>query len=480
MDFYWWLQLILFLAALYFVQRKLLAWGRYSHYPPTAQGIWLPFFGHMFSFGSDPIAFFLGQMKKLNTDIFSFELFATDCIYMGGDEAQGVFYSAPESTLNAAEAYKFMIPAFGPGIVYDCPDKKFQEQRKFLGKNLSLGAFRRMVDIIHTESRDYLAEVWKDKGSLDFYHDVGEMAMRTSVHALQGPQIRELVPLGYAKYMEDIDHAISILSFFFPNLPLPAYRKRNLARKKIGEMIKKVLSLRRENESLQEPDFLQMLSSSTYADGTPVTDEEIAGLSVALMLAGQHTSNITTSWLGIFLLSYPEVLAEVNKELDEVWPEGTDLDLDKVQNMKYLGLCIKETLRLRPPIILIWRKVMEPFKYKNYTVPKGALVCVSPAVSGKMESLGWSNPDQFDPMRFERKEDKAFVNSYLAFSRGKHSCIGEKFAYLQIKIIWATILRNYNVTLKGSVKDYPVDPTQILAGPTPPVIFNYEAKKKVV
>lgn len=55
--------------------------------------------------------------------------------------------------------------------------------------------------------------------------------------ALQGPQIRSLVHSGYAQYMSDIDHAINFLSFFYPNLPMPSFRKRNLARKKVGEMI---------------------------------------------------------------------------------------------------------------------------------------------------------------------------------------------------------------------------------------------------
>lgn len=49
---------------------------------------------------------------------------------MGSDEAQSVFYGAPEEALSAADAYQFMTPAFGKDVVYDCPYSKFQEQRK--------------------------------------------------------------------------------------------------------------------------------------------------------------------------------------------------------------------------------------------------------------------------------------------------------------------------------------------------------------
>eukprot|EP01126_Amoeba_proteus_P050310 TRINITY_DN5933_c0_g1_i1.p1 TRINITY_DN5933_c0_g1~~TRINITY_DN5933_c0_g1_i1.p1 ORF type:complete len:397 (-),score=93.22 TRINITY_DN5933_c0_g1_i1:600-1790(-) len=395
---------------------------------------------------------------------------------MGGDSSMSSFYAAPEDVLSAAEAYKFMTPAFGHDVVYDCPDKKFQEQRKFLGKNLTVNAFKKMVGIISDEASSYLDEVWKEKGSLDFYHDVGEMIMRTSTHALQGSQIRALVHKGYAKYMEDIDGALSILSFFYPNLPMPSFRKRDLARKNIGEMIKTVLKFRRDNADQEQNDFLELLSSSTYSDGTQITDEQIAGLCVALMLAGQHTSNITSTWLGIFILSHPEVLASMKEEQERVWPEGEELTYDKLNKMNYMHLCIKETLRLRPPIILVWRKALQNFSHEGFTIPAGTLVCVSPAVTGRQESLGWTNPMEFDPLRFERKEDKVATNSYIAFSRGKHSCIGEKFAYLQIKTIWSIIFRKYNVTLQGTHKNYPVDPASLLAGPVPPVTIHYEKR----
>lgn len=45
-----------------------------------------------------------------------------------------------------------------------------------------------------------------------------------------------------------------------------------------------------------------------YKDGTPIPNEEIIGLLVGLLLAGQHTSNVTATWLGLFLLTHPEEL----------------------------------------------------------------------------------------------------------------------------------------------------------------------------
>lgn len=51
---------------------------------------------------------------------------------MGGNEAQEAFYKSPDTVLSARDAYQFTIPAFGKGIIYDAPDAKFQEERKYV------------------------------------------------------------------------------------------------------------------------------------------------------------------------------------------------------------------------------------------------------------------------------------------------------------------------------------------------------------
>jgi len=61
-----------------------------------------------------------------------------------------------------------------------------------------------------------------------------------------------------------------------------------------------------------------MLRTKQYKSGENLTDEEIAGLSVALMLAGHHTSNITSTWLGIYLMTHPKVLEAVLEEQEKV------------------------------------------------------------------------------------------------------------------------------------------------------------------
>jgi len=51
--------------------------------------MWLPGLGHVPGFGSDPVAFFKTQIKKIGS-VFSFELFGRDCVFLYLNDADAV------------------------------------------------------------------------------------------------------------------------------------------------------------------------------------------------------------------------------------------------------------------------------------------------------------------------------------------------------------------------------------------------------
>jgi len=137
---------------------------------------------------------------------------------MGGTDAQTAFYESGDEVLSAAEAYKFTIPAFGPGVIYDSPVEKFSEERTMISKSLSVAAFRSYISKIEEEVNAYVDEFWtKDTETIDFWSAIGEITIRTSTRCLQGSDIRNQVHLGWAQYMDDLDKALTPLSFFYTN-----------------------------------------------------------------------------------------------------------------------------------------------------------------------------------------------------------------------------------------------------------------------
>lgn len=153
-------------------------------------------------------------------------------------------------------------------------------------------------------------------------------------------------------------------------------------------------------------------------------------------------------------------------EQKKVLDKHGELNYDALQEMDVLHRSIKETLRMFPPLILLMRKLMVDLQVKDYIVPKGDTVFLSPSISGRHPAF-FENPDKYDPERFsaERAEDKKTPYAFIGFGEGRHGCLGETFAYLQIKTIWSVLFRKYELTLVGGLPE--VDYTALVVGPRP-------------
>merc|ERR1711862_291398 len=111
--------------------------------------------------------------------------------------------------------------------------------------------------------------------------------------------------------------------------------------------------------------------------------------------------------------------------------------------MGYLHDCVRGALRLCPPLCLLMRKVMKDVKFKNYTIPKGDIVVVSPSVSMRLETT-FPEADTFCPERYgPGREEHKQPYAYMAFGGGVHSCMGQAFGYLQVETILSVIFRKY-------------------------------------
>lgn len=428
----------------------------------------IPYLGSAIEYGVNPAKLFLNGYKRFG-EIFQLRVAGQTMTMMVGPDAQKKFFETPEEELCARKAYTFTIPVFGKNIVYDSDHDSFQQQRRFISGGLTKKRFEKYVSLILEESEMYVKEAWKSgSGQTDMMDFFNELLVNTAARCLQGDEIRSALEAGpFSRLMGDLDRALSAVSYFFPYWPLPVNLRRDKARKEIVKIFQNIIK-QRESTGTRGEDMLQVFMDSSYTDGRKLTHDEIAGLCVALMLAGQHTSNVTSAWLGSYIMTQPGVKERVLAEMNSVVPQGAELDFNALKNMTYLNNCLKETLRLNPPIVIVQRYAEVDFHYKDYTVPKGTLIAVSPTVAHRLDDI-WANPESFDPERFERKEDKAKQYSYLAFSAGRHACIGEQFANVQIKTVWFYLLRHYDINLVSGKMPEP-DYTTMIVSPVKPLI----------
>ena len=229
--------------------------------------------------------------------------------------------------------------------------------------------------------------------------------------------------------------------------------------------------------------MLQCFIDSKYKNGRGTTDNEITGLLIAALFAGQHTSSITSVWTGAYLLRHKNYLSSVVDEQKKIMlTHGDKVNHDILSEMDTLHRSIKEALRLHPPLIMLLRQSHVDFSVKTkdgaeFDVPAGDIVATSPAFANRLPHV-FKDPDSFDPDRFgpDREEDKAAGTfSYISFGGGRHGCLGEPFAYLQIKAIWSHLLRNFELEL---VSPFPeIDWNALVVGVKGKVMVRYTRRK---
>jgi sterol 14-demethylase len=436
--------------------------------PPVLPG-GLPLIGHTLSFVRD-LEGLLRRAREECGDVVSIPIVGRSIILVTGPKGQEEVFRAPDSILNPKAAYKLMVPIFGKGVAYDCEDERMHEQLMMLMPALRNKRMRSYGHVIADEVDQSIAN-WGDSGTIDIYEYMQELTSYTSSHCLLGAEFRGEMNDEFARVYHTLERSIIPIAFLNPYLPLPTFRKRDKARKRLGEMVSEIVEQRRKSGHRGE-DFLQTLMESTYKDGSTLTDHEITGMLVAAMFAGHHTSSVTATWALLEMLQHPEWMKEVKDEIARVYAGGREVDFESLRELQKTEWVIKEALRLHPPLFILFRVAQQDTSILGHFIPKGTWVALSPSVGHRIESV-FKQADGFCPYRFgppDREDQQPFA--YIAFGGGRHKCLGNAFAIHQIKTIVAKLLRIYDFALTD-------DPIQtdfqgLVLGPKSPIRLTYK------
>jgi len=442
--------------------------------PPRLKG-GLPIVGHTVDFVRDTIGLLARVQRELG-EIGAFELLGKKMVAVYGPDAHEAVFRAPDEQLNPSEAYKIMTPVFGKGMVYDAPPDKMNEQLKMLLPALKDKRMRTYGEIIVSEVEQSIA-AWGDEGEIDLVDYCRVLTNYTSSHCLLGREFRTGMTEEFARVYHSLEKGVTPIAYLNAHLPLPSFRERDRARIRLEEMVSKIIADRRASGREGE-DFLQTMMDARYKSGAPLTDFEITGMLIAAMFAGHHTSSVTTAWALIELVRNPQQLAQVRAELEGVLGGGEQVGFASLRNVPRTESVVLETLRLHPPLFMLVRVANQDFVYKDFFIAKGTWVILSPTVSHLLPEQ-FTDPLKFDTDRFlpPREEDKKRDYAFLPFGGGRHKCMGNAFAVLQVKAILTILLRRFDFALD--------DPNVgsnfqgLVVGPTEPVRMRYKRRTDV-
>jgi cytochrome P450 len=173
-------------------------------------------------------------------------------------------------------------------------------------------------------------------------------------------------------------------------------------------------------------DVLSMLLQARDEEGKSMTDVELRDELMTLLVAGHETTATATAWAFDLLLHEPRTLERLRAEIAE---GGSD---------EYLDAVVKETLRIRPVVPGVVRKLTEPISVRGYELPAGVRLAPNIYLTHRRPDV-YPEPERFRPERF--LDDPPDSYSWIPFGGGIRRCIGASFAIYEMKVVIPTMLR---------------------------------------
>lgn len=432
--------------------------------------------GHLEEFRTDPI----GLMQRVRDecgDVGWFQLAGKHVILLTGAGANEFFFRSSDEDLDQAEAYPFMTPIFGKGVVFDASP----ERRKEMLHNSALRGehMKGHAVTIEGEVRKMVAD-WGDEGEIDLLDFFAELTIYTSTACLIGLKFRNQLDSRFAHFYHQLERGTDPLCYVDPYLPIESFRIRDESRVGLVALVQEIMDQRIANppNDKSDRDMLDVLVSIKDEDGNlRFSADEVTGMFISLMFAGHHTSSGTSAWTLIELMRHPEAYADVVKELDELYADGQEVSFHALRQIPKLENVLKETLRLHPPLIILMRVAQGEFEVEGYPIHKGDFVAASPAISNRIPE-DFPDPDAFDPDRYEKPRQEDLVNrwTWIPFGAGRHRCVGAAFAQMQIKAIFSVLLREYEFEMAQPADSYHNDHSKMVVQLARPAKVRYRKR----
>lgn len=181
-------------------------------------------------------------------------------------------------------------------------------------------------------------------------------------------------------------------------------------------------------------DVLALLLAARDEQGEGLSDEELRDHLITLLVAGHETTTTALAWCFERLLRHPAAHLRLQRELDEGSEE------------RYLDAVLNETLRVRPVIDAVWRKLSAPVEVAGWLLPAGATVM--PSIEIVQHSDAFADADAFRPERFLEGSAGgrgSHPYTFIPFGGGARRCVGASFAMMEMRAIMRTVLERVSL-----------------------------------
>jgi len=238
------------------------------------------------------------------------------------------------------------------------------------------------------------------------------------------------------------------------SFPTPRHIRFRRAMAAIDNIIYGIIDDFIARENVGDECVLASMISALRADGETLDRQQLRDEVCTILMVGHETSSVSLCWLLYLLAKHPQVQDRVFQELvDQPWEEIPSLE--NVQSANYLSAVLKESLRVYPSVPFVLRQAAHDGELGGYQVKQGSTILVSPWVTHRHQSY-WPQADTFTPETWLDTDEKSMhPGAYIPFGFGARICMGKFMAQLELKMIVADIVKNYQISLSPEFTPVP-------------------------
>jgi cytochrome P450 len=380
-------------------------------------------------------------------------------VFFGDPEAIAEIFTLPSSKLDFRKATHVFEPLMGEQSIILQEGRSHQRLRQLMMPPFHGDRMRSYGQLICDITQQAITG-WTTGSIVSIHEVMPQITLQIILQVVFGiepglryQQLEKLLSL----LLEDITTPLYSSLFFFPPLqkdfgawsPWGHFLRR---RQQIDALIYAEIAERRERADTSRTDILSLLMSAHDENGEPMSDVELRDQLVSLLLLGYETTAAVLTWAFYWIHSSASLCDTLQRELDTA---GDDIKPEAIAQLPYLTAVCAETLRVNPiALICTPRRVLEPLQLAGYHFDTGTILVPCIYLAHRRPDV-FPDAMQFKPERFLNQKFSPY--EYLPFGGGARGCIGMAFSMFEMKLVLATILSRYQLTL---VDPRPVRPVR--------------------
>ncbi|KAJ8736221.1 hypothetical protein PYW08_006877 [Mythimna loreyi] len=372
-----------------------------------------------------------------------------------------------------SQVYNILKPWLRDGLLVS-KGSKWQERRKILTPTFHFSILRQFCQVLEENSQRFVESLKQVSGRpIDVVPIVSEFTLSSICETAMGTKLSDynkseinaykdaIYNLGHVFYQRMIK-VFYFFDFLFKLTPLS--RRQDSYLKTVHDFTTKVIAERTDYidkygfkiaEDTEADDDTYLIKKKKTAMLDLLISAKKQGLIDDIgiqeevdtfMFEGHDTTASGLAFCFMLLAHHKDVQEKIFEEITEIFGDSKrSVTIEDLPKMKYLERCIKESLRLYPPVHFISRNLKEDTTLSNYEIPAGTFCHIYIYDLHRRPDL-YKNPDKFDPDRFLPENSVGrHPYAYIPFSAGPRNCIGQKFAMMEMKVAVAEVLREFTL-----------------------------------